>query len=116
MNNQTSNFGAQPTLQPIILPNACNPNSRGNVSTVATKCLGKINSDALVWFYNKLHFSTYKVLGLQKSIGMFTFWQKKYHQIASIKITVVQQHFTSGLFIFLSKVYYKLSITTLFER
>ena len=76
MNNQTSNFGAQPTLQPIILPNACNPNSRGNVSTVATKCLGKINSDALVWFYNKLHFSTYKVLGLQKSIGMFTFWQK----------------------------------------
>ena len=48
MNNQTSNFGAQPTLQPVILQNVCNPRTRGNVSTVATKCLGKINLDVLV--------------------------------------------------------------------
>ena len=48
MNNQTSNFGLETGLQPIILKSACNPAAKGNVSITATKCLGNICSDILV--------------------------------------------------------------------
>ena len=56
MINQASNFGAQASLQPVILQSVCNPTARGSVNIVATKCLGKISSDVLIRFYNKLFF------------------------------------------------------------
>ena len=51
MNNQTQNFGSEPSLQLVILQSVDNPTAKENVSITATKCLGNICSDILVWLY-----------------------------------------------------------------
>lgn len=48
MNNQTQNFGSEPSLQLVILQSVDNPTAKENVSITATKCLGNICSDILV--------------------------------------------------------------------